>query len=100
MTYTPILSSLPRSRRICSGVRLKVTLIFRHTVAIASPQFELILPHQGRFILLIIFYHIQGNVIVIVTFTPILDSRPRRRRLYLGVRLYVTLIVSDIVAYA
>ena len=68
--YKPILASRPRSRRLCLGVRLYVTLIVRHIEAYAWPQFEITLPNQIRLILLIFFYHIKGNVFVSVTYTP------------------------------
>ena len=77
LTLTPILGSRPRSRLTRSGVRLQVTLIVRHVLAYAWTQFGISLTHQISLIVLILFYHIQRNVIVRVTDTPILASRPR-----------------------
>ena len=67
MTYTRILASRARNRRICLGIRLYVTLLARYIVAYASPQFEVSLTHEVGLIVLIFFYHIQGNITVIVT---------------------------------
>ena len=66
----------------------------------ARSQFEILLTHQISLFVLILFHHIQGNVTVTVTWNPILASWPRRRRIGPGGRLYVTLIVRHIVAYA
>ena len=35
INYKPILASRPRCRRICPGVRLKVTLLIKHIVTYA-----------------------------------------------------------------
>ena len=100
VTNASISACRPWSRRICLGERLYLTLIFRHIVAYAWPQFEVSLTHEIGLIVLIFFYHIQGNIIVSVTYRTILASRPRIRRIWLGVSLYMTLIVWHIVAYA
>ena len=84
---TPILASRPRSRRICLAVGMYRTLIIKHMVTYAWPEFETSLTHEINLIVLILFYHIQGNVTLRVTFTPILASRPRSRRVCSGVRL-------------
>ena len=74
-----------------------MTLIVRHILAYASPKFEIT---SNLFNLANSFCHIQGNLSVSVTCTPILANRVRSRRICLGVRLYVTLIVKHIVTYA
>ena len=91
--YSPILASRPRRSRICPGAGLQVTLKVRHIVAYASPQFKLSLTHEVGLVVLILFYHIQGNVTVSVTYTLILARRPRSRSLCQGVRMQMTLIV-------
>ena len=100
VTYSPILASRPRRSRICPGAGLQVTLKVRHIVAYASPQFKLSLTHEVGLVVLILFYHIQGNVAVSLSNNPILASRPRSRRICPGGRLQFTLIVKQIVTYA
>ena len=64
---------------------MSVTLIVRRIAAYACPQhaisFELQLTHEFSLIVLIFFHHMQGNVTVSVSYTPILDSRQRSRGL-------------------
>ena len=100
VNYNPILDGRSRSCRICTGVRMLMTLIIKHIVTYAWPRLGISLPHQISIIVLIIFHHKQGNVTVNVTYPPKLASRPRSRRLGLWVRLYVTLIARHTVTYA
>ena len=102
LTYTLMTSLLldgrPRSRRICPGVRLRSTPIIRHIVSYIWAGFETSLTNQINFIALI-FYHNLGKVNVNLTYTPILASKPRSRRICPGVRLRTTLIIRHIVSY-
>ena len=95
------LSQLPESRRTCPGVRLWVTLVIRHILSHAWPQFIISLTHQISLIVLIYFYQIQCNVTVHVTYAPFLASWSRRdRRICPGVKLQVNLLIKHIVTYA
>ena len=62
VNYNTILARRPRDRRICLGVRLKVTLIIGHIVAYTWPQFEKSLTHPISLIVLNFSYRVQGNV--------------------------------------
>ena len=53
LTYILILSSRPRSRRICPGVRLRSTLIIRHIVSYIWTEFQISLTNQINLILLV-----------------------------------------------
>ena len=88
----------PRCSRLCPGVRMPMTLINKKMVTCDWPQFEISLTQQISLIVLILFYHKQGNVTASVTHTPNLGSRPRSRHICSRVRLKVTLIVRDILA--
>ena len=87
VTKNPILSSLRKCRRACLGVRRQMTLIIKHIVTYACPQFEISLTNQVNLIVLIYFYRVQGNVTVSVTYSPILESRLTSRRICPGVRM-------------
>ena len=69
VTNTPILSSRPRSHRICPGASLWMTLIFRRIAAYAWPRFGMSLNHQINLILIMCF--IIYNVTVNVNYTNI-----------------------------
>ena len=64
-----------------------MTLIINRIVTCGWPQYEISLTHQIILTVLILFYHIQVNVTVSVTYKPILANRSRRRRICTGVKL-------------
>ena len=77
-----------------------MTLINKRIVTYAWPQFEIALTHQISLVVLILFYHIQANVTVSVSYNLNRASWPKSRRTFQGVRLQVTLIITHIVAMA
>ena len=74
-----------------------MTLIIKDILKYAYPQFEKSLSHQVNLITIMCF--IIDNGIANVNYNTILARRPRDRRICLGVRLKVTLIVGHIAAY-
>ena len=46
VTYNPILASMPRFRRFNPSARMWMTLLIKHIVTYAWPQFEISLTHQ------------------------------------------------------
>ena len=75
-----------------------MTLIIKHIVTSAWSQFEISLTHQIS--LIIIMCVIVYNVTVNLIYKPIIASLPRSRRTCPGVRLWLTLIIRHIAAYA
>ena len=90
VNFNRILASRLRCCRLSPVVGIQRTLIITHIVTYAWPQFEISLTHEISLIVLILFYHMQGNETLRVTNTPILASRPRSRRLCPRVSLYIT----------
>ena len=77
-----------------------MTLIIKRIVTYTWPQIGISLTHQIILTVLILFYHLQDNVTVSMTYTPIIANRPRAVVYVRETDCCLTLRVRHIVAYA